>query len=84
MARIGPNYLLLDDPFSARRILEARSKYLRSPGFNALKVNPQLTNVVAEQDPLEHDRLRRQLAAGVILFLQILGVYVTPADVFAV
>ena len=56
---------MIDDPFTARRILEARSPYLRNPGFNSYRTNPRQTNVIAEQDPSKHDRLRRQLAAGV-------------------
>lgn len=67
LARIGPNHLLIDDPFTARRILQARSQYSRNPGFDSLKTNPQFTNVVAEQDSSKHDQLRRQLAAAVIL-----------------
>lgn len=65
LARVGPNHLLIDDPFTARRILEARFQYLRNPGFESFKADPQRTNVVAERDVSEHDRLRRQLAAGV-------------------
>ena len=58
---------MIDDPFIARRVLEVRSPYLRNPGFNSFMTSPQLTNVVSEQDPSKHDRLRRQLAAGVFV-----------------
>lgn len=69
LARIGPNHVLIDDPFTARRILETHSQYLRNSGFDSFKTDPQLTNVVAEQDPSKHDRLRRQVAAGVTLIV---------------
>ena len=56
---------MTDDPFTARRDLEACPPYLRNPGFSSFMTDPQQTNVVSEQDPSKHDRLRRQLAAGV-------------------
>ena len=68
LARIGPHHLLTDSPETARRVLEARSGYVRSSGYDSFKHEPKIGNVVSEQDISKHDYLRRQLAPGVFLY----------------
>lgn len=67
LARIGPNHLLTDDPDVTRRILSARSPYLRAPWFDSIRIDPHIPNIVSERDPEKHNRLRARLAAGVSL-----------------
>ena len=65
LARIGPNHLMTSDPDLIRRILAARSGYSRGPWFDSLRIDPQVSNIVAERDEKKHNRLKFKLAAGV-------------------
>ncbi|KAK2758974.1 hypothetical protein FQN54_003072 [Arachnomyces sp. PD_36] len=64
LARIGPNHLLTDDPELTKRVLGARSPYVRGPSYNSAKIDLHIRNVVSERDPAKHNRLRHQLSAG--------------------
>ncbi|KAL9117204.1 MAG: hypothetical protein Q9187_006263, partial [Circinaria calcarea] len=47
-----------------RKILDSRSRYTRSIGFDSFRVDPHVGNVISERDPTKHNQRRRQLAAG--------------------
>ncbi len=64
IARIGPNHLITDDPGLTQRILAARSPYTRGPWFDAIRIDPHITNIVSERDPSKHDRMRHKMSAG--------------------
>lgn len=64
IARIGPNHLITDDPGLTQRILAARSPYTRAPWFDAIRIDPHVTNIVSERDPRKHDRMRLKMSAG--------------------
>ncbi|KAB8342828.1 hypothetical protein FH972_022426 [Carpinus fangiana] len=64
LARIGPNHLITDDPEFVRRILAARSHYVRGPWFDAIRINPEEANIVSERDRGKHNHLRYQMSAG--------------------
>ena len=65
LARIGPNSLMTSDPEVTRRILAARSGYLRGPWFDSLRIDPQTPNIVSERDERKHNRLKYKLSASV-------------------
>ncbi|KAJ3498896.1 hypothetical protein NLG97_g770 [Lecanicillium saksenae] len=50
VARIGPNHLLTSDPVLIRQILAVGSKWRRGPWFDALRIDPRVSNIVAERD----------------------------------
>lgn len=64
IARIGPNHLITDDPGLTQRVLAARSRYTRAPWFDAIRIDPHVTNIVSERDPGKHDRMRHKMSAG--------------------
>ncbi|KAL8902778.1 MAG: hypothetical protein Q9207_004386 [Kuettlingeria erythrocarpa] len=64
LARIGPNHLLTNDPETFRRILMARSKYVRGPWFDSLRLDPKKANLITERNIAHHNTLRSQMAPG--------------------
>ena len=64
LARVGPNHLMTSDPEITRKVLAVSSKYTRAPWFDALKIDPHVSNIVSERDPKKHHRLRYQFSAG--------------------
>ncbi|KAK8017151.1 benzoate 4-monooxygenase cytochrome P450 [Apiospora marii] len=62
VARIGPNHVITDDPEITRRILAARSGYVRGPWFDSVRIDPHIPNIVSERDPKKHSRIRAKLA----------------------
>lgn len=64
VARIGPNQLLISDPELTRRILAPGSGWRRGRWFDCTRVNPYMQNIVSEQDPILHNRLRFHMSAG--------------------
>lgn len=64
VARIGPNQLLISDPDLTRRILAPGSGWRRGRWFDCTRVNPYMQNIVSEQDPVLHNRLRFHMSAG--------------------
>lgn len=65
MARIGPNHILTDDPETVRRILAARSGYVRGPWFDSVRIDPHIPNIVSERDVRKHRDIRSKLAPSV-------------------
>ncbi|KAI0844636.1 cytochrome P450 oxidoreductase [Daldinia vernicosa] len=62
VARIGPNHVVTDDPEITRRILAARSGYVRGPWFDSFRTDPQVPNIVSERDVKKHGQIRAKLA----------------------
>ncbi|KAK8108381.1 hypothetical protein PG984_014182 [Apiospora sp. TS-2023a] len=61
VARIGPNHVITDNPEITRHILAARSGYVRGPWFDSIRIDPHISNIVSEQDPKKHSRIRAKL-----------------------
>ncbi|KAF2970325.1 hypothetical protein GQX73_g3174 [Xylaria multiplex] len=62
VARIGPNHVITDDPEITRRVLAARSGYVRGPWFDSIRIDPHITNIVSERDAKKHSKIRAKLA----------------------
>lgn len=62
VVRIGPNYVLTDDPVALRRISGARSAYGRDAWWTALRIDPRQDNMLTTTDTAVHDRLKAQTA----------------------
>lgn len=65
VARIGPNSVIINDPKMARRIMSARSGYVRGPWFDSLRIDPLIPNIVSEQDDKKHTAIRAKIAPSV-------------------
>jgi hypothetical protein len=65
VARIGPNHIITDDPEITRRILAARSGYVRGPWFDSVRIDPHIPNIVSERDVRKHAAIRAKLAPSV-------------------
>ncbi len=65
VARIGPNHVITDDPEITRRVLAARSGYVRGPWFDSIRIDPHVTNIVSERDAKKHSKIRAKLAPSV-------------------
>jgi cytochrome P450 len=63
VVRIAPKTVIINDPYTIRRVLATSSGYARGPWFDSLRTNPHTSNVVSERDPRKHKQ-RRQLLAG--------------------
>lgn len=64
VARVGPNHLITDDPELTRRILAVGTKWRRGPWFDAIRIDPRVTNIVSERDPSIHNAMRHRMSAG--------------------
>ncbi|KAK0701595.1 cytochrome P450 [Lasiosphaeria miniovina] len=65
VVRVGPNYVLTDDPAALRRISGARSTYGRDASWWAgLRIDPRQDNMLTTVDTAAHDRLKAQTANG--------------------
>ncbi|KAF7534087.1 hypothetical protein G7054_g6524 [Neopestalotiopsis clavispora] len=62
IARIGPNHVITDDPDIVRRMLAARSGYVRGPWFESVRIDPHIPNIVSERDVKRHSKIRAKLA----------------------
>ena len=62
VVRIGPNYVLTDDPAALRRISGARSKYGRDVWWTGLRIDPRRDNMLTTTDVPAHDHLKAQTA----------------------
>lgn len=67
VARIGPNHVIIDDPEIIRRILAARSGYVRGPWFDSLRLDPHISNIVSERDVGKHRHIRAKLMPSVCI-----------------
>ncbi|KAK5655368.1 hypothetical protein OQA88_5935 [Cercophora sp. LCS_1] len=64
VVRVGPNYVLTDDPVLLRRISGARSSYGRDSWWTGVKIDPRQDNMLTTMDTAAHDRLKAQTANG--------------------
>lgn len=55
---------MTSDPELTRKILGVSSKYIRAPWFDALRIDPHVSNIVSERDPKRHHHLRYQFSTG--------------------
>ncbi|KAM0205756.1 hypothetical protein ACHAQD_012578 [Fusarium lateritium] len=44
-ARVGPNHLVTSDPELSRKILAVGSKWRRAPWFDAIRIDPRVSNI---------------------------------------
>lgn len=65
LVRIGPDYVVTNDPAVLRRIWGVRSPYTRSDWYHAMRLDPAKDNVLSERDDIKHSELRAKLATGV-------------------
>lgn len=64
LVRIGPNDLITDDPEIIKRMSGARSKYVRSSWYRAMKLNPYDDSLFSMLNVKEHDKLKATLSFG--------------------
>ncbi|KAH8883297.1 cytochrome P450 [Thozetella sp. PMI_491] len=64
LVRVGPNYLVTDDPDVLRKMAAARTKYRRDDWFSAIKFDPKMDNMISLLDTAEHDTLKAKVARG--------------------
>ncbi|KAM3503456.1 hypothetical protein MY11210_008711 [Beauveria gryllotalpidicola] len=64
IARVGPNHLVTSDPDLTRQILAVGSTWRRAPSFDAIRIDPRVSNIVSERDPRVHNAMRRRMAPG--------------------
>lgn len=65
LARVGPNFLVTNDPNQMRKMLAARSPYLRSDWYVGMKFDPSRENITSERNEKKHADLRSKMALGV-------------------
>lgn len=81
VARIGPKHVITDDPDITRRILAARSGYVRGPWFDSVRIDPHIPNIVSERDVKKHGKIRSKLAPSVSLDTVVVCIPSRVADI---
>ncbi|KAK2595740.1 hypothetical protein N8I77_013765 [Diaporthe amygdali] len=64
LVRVGPNYLLTDDPETLRQVSAARSQYNRDEWWVSLRLSPGTDNLATILEAGPHDKVKAQMAAG--------------------
>ena len=64
LVRVGPNYLLTDDPETLRQISAARSQYNRDEWWISLRLNSGSDNLATILEAGPHDKVKAKMAAG--------------------
>ncbi|KAM3459321.1 hypothetical protein NHJ6243_006997 [Beauveria neobassiana] len=64
IARVGPNHLVTSDPDFTRQILAVGTTWRRAPSYDALRIDPRMSNIVSERDARVHNAMRRRMAPG--------------------
>lgn len=64
LVRVGPNYLLTDDPETLRQISAARSQYNRDEWWVSLRLNSGSDNLATILEAGPHDKVKAKMAAG--------------------
>lgn len=64
LVRVGPNYLLTDDPETLRQISAARSQYNRDEWWVSLSLTPGSTNLATILEAEPHDKVKAKMAAA--------------------
>lgn len=64
LVRVGPNYLLTDDPDTLRQISTARSQYNRDEWWVTLSLTPGSVNLATILEAEPHDKVKAKMAAA--------------------
>ncbi|PQK16265.1 hypothetical protein BB8028_0006g05860 [Beauveria bassiana] len=64
IARVGPNHLVTSDPDFTRQILAVGTTWRSAPSYDALRIDPRMSNIVSERDARVHNAMRRRMAPG--------------------
>lgn len=64
LVRVGPNYLLTDDPETLRQISTARSQYNRDEWWVSLSLTPGSSNLATILEAEPHDKVKAKMAAA--------------------
>ena len=64
LVRVGPNYLLTDDPDTLRQISAARSEYNRDEWWESLSMTPGHSNMATILEIGPHDKVKAKMAAA--------------------
>lgn len=64
LVRVGPNYLLTDDPETLRQISAARSEYNRDEWWISLSMTPGQPNLASILEAGPHDKVKAKMAAA--------------------
>lgn len=64
LVRVGPNYLLTDDPETLRQIASARSEYYRDEWWSSLSMTPGYSNLATILEIAPHDKTKAKMAAA--------------------
>ncbi|KAL2166987.1 hypothetical protein VTG60DRAFT_1881 [Thermothelomyces hinnuleus] len=54
LVRVGPNELITDDPDVLRKMMAAKSPYIRGPWYEAFRVDPSNDNVITLREDSAH------------------------------
>ncbi|KAH8883576.1 benzoate 4-monooxygenase cytochrome P450 [Thozetella sp. PMI_491] len=64
LTRIGPNWVVCNDPVEFRRIYSVRSGFYRAPWYRTFRFDPSKDSVLTMTDNKAHHRLRANLLPG--------------------
>lgn len=64
LTRIGPNYVVCNDPAEIKRIWSVHSGYSRSRWYNGYRIDPNSDSVLTANENKEHHRIRTHLLPG--------------------
>ena len=64
LVRIGPDWVVTNDPSEIRRIWSVRSGYYRSPWYHGLRFDPARDSIITATSNAEHARLRTHVLPG--------------------
>ncbi|KAG8157564.1 hypothetical protein KVR01_012606 [Diaporthe batatas] len=64
LVRVGPNYLLTDDPDTLRQIASARSEYNRDEWWESLSLTPGHSNLATILEIGPHDKVKAKMSAA--------------------
>lgn len=64
LVRVGPNYLLTDDPETLRQIASARSEYYRDEWWASLSMTPGHSNLATILEIAPHDKAKAKMSAA--------------------
>ena len=64
LVRIGPDWLVTNDPAEIQRIWSVHSGYYRSPWYHGLRFDPTKDSIITSGNNKEHGRLRANVLPG--------------------
>lgn len=62
--RIGPNSVVISDPFEVRRVWQARGPFYRSRWYEMFRFDQPVETVLSQRDNVAHGALRSKLLPG--------------------